>query len=209
MRQTTALPEQDKSQQTGNTEVSQAQPTVGRFAEIPYDQFTPEQQEAYRSLIDAEGLKPGAALPSAPLKIWMSNPKVSKALAPLILYLHPGHFSLSLRERELAVCILTSKWHTPYTIYAHETFAKNSGMPPEMIDAVISGLPASFANEREQVIYEMATALANSRWISKGLFDRAVKALGHTGITDVTVLMGFYTAVSLTVGFYDVPAPQG
>jgi 4-carboxymuconolactone decarboxylase len=207
MKQTTASPAKDKSQQTGKAEVSQAEPTVGRFAEIPYDQYTPEQQEAYRTLIEAEGLEPGAALPSSPLKIWMSNPKVSKALAPLISYLHPGRFSLSLRERELAVCILASKWHTPYTIYAHETFATTSGMPPEMIDAVISGLPASFANEREQVIYEMATALANSRWISKGLYDRAVKTLGHTGITDITVLMGFYTAVSLTVGFYDVPAP--
>jgi 4-carboxymuconolactone decarboxylase len=207
MSQTTTSPAQDKSQQTGETDVSQAQPTVGRFAEIPDDQYTPEQQEAYRTLIDAEGLAPGAALPSAPLKIWMTNPKLSKALAPLIWHLHPSHFSLSPRERELAVCILASKWHTPYTIYAHETFAKNSGMPPEMIDAVISGLPASFANEREQVIYEMATALANSRWIAKGLYDRAVKVLGHIGITDVTVLMGFYTAVSLTVGFYDVPAP--
>jgi 4-carboxymuconolactone decarboxylase len=206
MKQTTALPEQDKSQ-TRKTEVSQAQPTVGRFAEIPYDQFTPEQQEACSSLIDAEGLEPGAALPSAPLKIWISNPKLSKAVASLILHFRPSHHSLSQRERELAVCIIASKWHTPYTIYAHETFAKNYGVPPAMIDAVISGLPASFANEREQVIYEMATALANSRWISKGLYDRAVKALGHTGITDVTVLMGFYTAVSLTVGFYDVPAP--
>ncbi len=170
--------------------------------------MTPEQQEACRSLIDAEGLAPGAALPSAPLKIWISNSKLSKAVASLILHFRPSHHSLSQRERELAVCIIASKWHTPYTIYAHETFAKNYGMPPEMIDAVISGLPASFANEREQVVYEMATALANSRWISKGLYDRAVKALGHTGITDVTVLMGFYTAVSLTVGFYDVPAPE-
>jgi 4-carboxymuconolactone decarboxylase len=208
MTQTKALPEPDKSQQTGNTEVSQAQPTVGRFAEIPYDQMTPEQQEACRSLIDAEGLEPGAALPSAPLKIWISNPKLSKAVASLIWHLRHPHNSLSQRERELAVCILTSKWHTPYTIYAHETFAKNSGMPPEMIDAVISGLPASFANEREQVIYEMASALADSRWISKGLYDRAVKVLGHTGITDVTVLMGFYTALSLTVGFYVVRAPE-
>jgi 4-carboxymuconolactone decarboxylase len=180
---------------------------LGRFAEIAEDHWTPEQQEAYRSFIDAEGLEPGAALPSAPLKIWMSNPKLSQALASLISYLRPSHNSLSLRERELAVCIITSKWHAPYTIYAHEVFAKLSEMPPEMIDAVISGLPASFANEREQVIYEMATALANSRWISKGLHDRAVKALGHNGITDVTVLMGFYTAVSLTVAFYDVPAP--
>src|SRR5258705_7227381 len=98
MNQTTT-PQQHTSQQTGKTEVSQAQPTVGRFAEIPSDQFTPEQQEAYRSLIDAEGLQPGAALPSAPLKIWMSNPKLSKAVASLIWYLHPSHNSLSLRER--------------------------------------------------------------------------------------------------------------
>src|SRR6266851_8038286 len=112
-------------------------PNVGRFTEIPYDQLTPEQQEAYRTFIDAEGLEPGAALPSAPLKIWISNPKLSKAVTSLIWYLHPSHNSLSPRERELAVCILTSKWHTPYTIYAHEMFAKNYGMPPDMIDAVI------------------------------------------------------------------------
>jgi len=28
---------------------------------------------------------------------------------------------------------------------------------------------------------------------SRGLFDRAVEALGHEGITDVICLMGFYT----------------
>src|SRR5258708_28658849 len=208
MKQAKTLPEQDKWQQKGKTEVSQGQPTVGRLAEIHQDHWTPEQQEAYRSFIDAEGLEPGAALPSAPLKIWINNPKLSKAVASLISHFRPSQHSLSQRERELAVCIISSKWHTPYTIYSHETFARNYGLPSEMIDAVISGLPASFANEREQVIYEMATALANSRWISKGLYDRAVKVLGHTGITDVTVLMGFYTAVSLTVGFYDVPAPE-
>ena len=39
------------------------------------------------------------------------------------------------------------------------------------------------ARQREQVVYEMATCLVNSRWVPKGLFDRAVKALGHIGIT--------------------------
>src|SRR5260370_27193373 len=181
MKQTTTLSEQNKWPPTGKTEVSQAQPTVGRFAEIPQGHRTPEQQEAYRSYIDAEGLEPGDALPSAPLKIWMSNPKLSKAVASLIWHLRPSHNSLSPRERELAVCIISSKWNTPYTIYSHETFAKNYGMPPEMVDAVITGLPASFANEREQVIYEMATALANSRWISNVLYNRAVEGLGRSG----------------------------
>jgi 4-carboxymuconolactone decarboxylase len=71
---------------------------------------------------------------------------------------------------------------------------------------MLTGLPTSFDDKREQVIYEMATCLANSRWVSKGLFDRAVEALGHEGITDVICLMGFYSSVSMTLAFYDVPA---
>ena len=70
----------------------------------------------------------------------------------------------------------------------------------------MSGLPTSFTDTREQVVYEMASCLANSRWVSKGLYDRAVEALGHVGITDVICLMGFYTCVSMTLAFYDVPA---
>ena len=46
----------------------------------------------------------------------------------------------------------------------------------------------------------------NSRWVSKGLYDRAVKALGRVGITYVITLMGYYTSVSMTLAFYDVPA---
>ena len=52
----------------------------------------------------------------------------------------------------------------------------------------------------------MAICLGNSRWVSKGLYDRAVKELGRVGITDVITLMGYYTSVSMTLAFYDVPA---
>ena len=57
----------------------------------------------------------------------------------------------------------------------------------------LSGLQTSFDDKREQVVYEMAICLVNSRWVSKGLFERALEALGHVGITDVIGLMGFYT----------------
>jgi 4-carboxymuconolactone decarboxylase len=67
-------------------------------------------------------------------------------------------------------------------------------------------MPSLFEDEREQVVYEMAICLINSRWASKGLYDRAVNALGHVGITDVITLMGYYTSVSMTLAFYDVPA---
>ncbi len=32
------------------------------------------------------------------------------------------------------------------------------------------------------------------------------EALGHVGITDVITMMGYYTSVSMTLAFYDVPA---
>ena len=43
------------------------------------------------------------------------------------------------------------------------------------------------------------------RWVSRGLHERAVKALGHVGITDVITLMGHDTSVAMTLAFYDVP----
>ena len=52
----------------------------------------------------------------------------------------------------------------------------------------------------------MAVCLSNARWVSKGLYDRAVETLGHVGITDVITLMGHYTSVSMTLAFYDIPA---
>ena len=39
----------------------------------------------------------------------------------------------------------------------------------------------------------------------RGLYERAVKALGHVSITDVITLMGHYSSVAMTLAFYDVP----
>ena len=52
-------------------------PTFGRYAEIPYDAMTPEQQEAYRSVTEMRGPLGG------PNKIWVHNPKLAKVAAAL------------------------------------------------------------------------------------------------------------------------------
>ena len=174
-------------------------PTFGRYAEIPYDEMTPAQQEGYRALIESRGRLPG------PNKIYVHNPKLAKVMGPLGAYFRTG-YSLSEREREIAVCITNAKWHAGYPTSSHERSAKAAGLPAEKVEAILSGLTTSFDDKREQVIYEMGMCLVNSRWVGQGLYDRAVEALGHEGITDVICLMGFYTSVSMTLAFYDVPA---
>ena len=174
-------------------------PTFGRYAEIPYDQMTPEQQEGYRSLIESRGRLPG------PTKIWVHNPKLAKVAGPFGAHFQAGQYSLSEREREIAVCVITSRFHSAYPTAAHERRGKEVGLSADKVEAIIAGLPTSFTDEREQVVYEMAMALANARWVPRGLYDRAVKALGHVSITDVITLMGHYSSVAMTLAFYDVP----
>jgi 4-carboxymuconolactone decarboxylase len=174
-------------------------PTFGRYAEIPYDEMTPEQQDAYHKMLEARGRLPG------PNKIYIHNPKLANVMGPLGAYFRTG-YSLSEREREIAVVIICAKFHSVYPTNAHERAAKNAGLSSEQVEAMLSGLPTSFSDTREQVVYEMAVCLSNARWVSRGLYDRAVAALGHEGITDVTTLMGFYSSVSMTLEFYDVPS---
>jgi 4-carboxymuconolactone decarboxylase len=174
-------------------------PTFGRYAEIPYEQMTPEQQDGYRAMIETRGRLPG------PNKIYVHNPKLAKVMGPLGAHFRTG-YSLSEREREIAVCIITSKIQAADPTGAHERAGKAAGLPHDTVEALLSGLPASFTDTREQVVYEMATCLANARWVAQGLYDRAVQALGHVGITDVITLMGFYSSVAMTLAFYDVPA---
>ena len=96
-------------------------PTFGRYTEIPVDQMTPEQQEGYRSLIETRGRLPG------PNKIYVHNPKLAKVIGGLGRHMRTG-FSLSLREREIAVCVITSHWRSGYPTAAHERIAKQAGL---------------------------------------------------------------------------------
>jgi 4-carboxymuconolactone decarboxylase len=188
------------STRTGELKMSD-KPTFGRYAEIPVDAMTPDQREGYRFLVDG----PRGRLPG-PYKVWVHNPKLLRAAAPLGQHFTPDQSSLSEREREIAVVVITSQWHSAYPNAAHEKRGKEVGLPGATVEAIIAGLPASFPDAREQVVYEVAMALAGGQLVSQGLYDRAVKVLGHERISDMIVLMGYYTAVSLTMNFYAVPA---
>src|SRR2546421_13071324 len=96
-------------------------PTFGRSAEIPYDHMTPEQQAGYRSMLEVRGRLPG------PNKIYVHNPKLAKVMGPLGAYVRTG-YSLSEREREIAVCITTSQWHAAYPTNTHERAGKAAGL---------------------------------------------------------------------------------
>ena len=67
---------------------------------------------------------------------------------------------------------------------------------------------ASTSSIRLSSALDAASSIARvgGRLVPQGLYDRAVTVLGHETVTDMVVLMGYYTAVALTMNFYAVPA---
>lgn len=174
--------------------------TFGRYQEIPLDQMTAEQRAAYDFTIQQRGQVPG------PNKIWLQNPKLIDVIVPLGNY-YQGRSSLTKAEIEIATNLINAKWLAAYSNYEDEMIAERAGgLPAEKVQALIAGLPTSFDDPRQQVVYQITVALITPRVVPTGLYRRAVDLLGDAGLTDLTVLLGYFTCVSLTLRAYDVPS---
>lgn len=174
--------------------------TFGRYTETPADQMTPEMREAFDYTKRLRGLVPG------PHKIWAANPALLTTIAPVGAYYQTAS-TLSKAEIEIATCVICGRWGAAYSSFEHEKIGAILGnLDPAQVESLIAGLPAGFDDPRQQVVYDLSSALAAARIVPQGLFRRARQLLGDAGITDVTVLMGWFTAVSLTLMAYDVPS---
>ena len=190
----------DISQDKALLEDRDAFGTFGRFVETPVEQMPAEMREAFDFTTRLRGLVPG------PHKIWSTNPTLLKTIAPVGAY-YQSDSTLSKAEIEIATCVICGHWGAAYSSYEHEKIGVILGkLEPAKAEALIAGLPTEFSDPRQQVVYELSLTLAARRVVPLGLFRRAQSLLGDAGIADVTVLMGWFSAVSLTLMAYDVPA---
>jgi 4-carboxymuconolactone decarboxylase len=174
--------------------------TFGRFTETPADRMSPEMKGAYEFTRELRGLVPG------PHKIWLANPRLSQTIVPTGAY-YQTDSTLTKAEIEIVTNLTTGRWATPYANYEHEKIAvEKGGLAPETVEALIAGRPVSFDDPRQQVVYELTDTLVAPRFVPLGLYRRAEALLGDAGIVDVTVLIGWFTAVSMTLAAFDVPA---
>ena len=174
--------------------------TFGRFVETPASAMPPDMKDAYDFTRELRGLVPG------PHRIWLANPKLSRTIVPTGAY-YQRESTLTKAEIEIATNLVCGRWNSAYATYEHEIIGERDGhLQPRCVEALIAGLPTSFTDPREQVVYELATALLAPRVVPMGLYARAKELLGEAGIVDVTVLLGWFTMVCMTLGAFDVPA---
>jgi 4-carboxymuconolactone decarboxylase len=172
----------------------------GRCQERPLDQMGDDERKAHDLVMKARRMVPG------PYKIWLQNPRLTEAMLPIGLH-YQGRSSLSKAEIEIVVNLTNGKWLAAFSNHEHEWMAELlGGLPAEKVQALIAGLPTSFEDPRQQVVYEITSALLGPRVIPRGLYQRAIDLLGDVGLTDAIAFIGYFTTVSLTLRAYDVPS---
>src|SRR6201987_4044943 len=173
--------------------------TVGRYREVPVDQLAPEMKAAYEFPLGARGHLPG------PSKIWLANPRLLQTITPTGAYFQTES-TLTKAEIEIATNLINGKWHAAYSNAEHEQIGQAAGLAPQKVQALIAGLPTSFDDPRQQVVYELSSALIRPRVVPQGLYQRARELLGAKGLRHGTRLPGLFTGVSLTSAALDVPS---
>lgn len=174
--------------------------SFGRYKETPVDRMSPDEKDAYDFTMKLRGLVPG------PHKIWLANPTLARTIVPIGAYFQKES-SLTKAEIEITTNLINGKWLASYSSFEHEVIGEQQGkLPPKKIQALIANLPTSFEDEREQIVYELVSTLIKPRIVPQGMYQRAETLIGDRGIVDVTMLIGWFTGVSLTLNAYDVPA---
>ena len=174
--------------------------TFGRYQEVPVGEMPAAMKGAYDTTMRLRGQVPG------PHKIWLCNPVLSDTVVPVGAY-YQAHSTLTKAEIEIATNVVNGRWRAAYSNYEHEKIAEDAGgLPADKVEALIAGLQTSFSEPRQQVVYELAATLVAPRVVPLGLYRRAKALIGDAGIVDMTMLLGWFTGVSLTLAAFDVPA---
>ena len=174
--------------------------TFGRFRETPVSEMPADMKDAYDFTKGLRGLVPG------PHRIWLANPTLLKTIVPTGDY-YQKHSTLTKAEIEIVTNLTSARWHASYASYEHEKIGEEQGhLDPEKLQRLIAGLPVSFDDPREDVVYQLAYALVQPQIVSAGLYHRAKDLIGDAGIVDVAALIGWFTMVSATLNAFDVPS---
>ncbi len=170
-----------------------------RTAEIAPENRTPEQAAIIDAAIKGRGFLP------APFLVWLHRPQLATRWEALGTYLAKDT-TLSARELEIAVVVVTQRLNSAYPLSAHVKNLVREGHPAAVVEALKEGRVPELATERERVVYEIARTSTDPEPAPDELFNRAVAAIGRDGLADLLALIGYYTGVSVAMKLHRVPA---
>ena len=97
---------------------------------------------------------------------------------------------------------------SPFEWEAHEPHARTAGVPDEVIAAVRSDGPIDELPPRLAAVVEYSRELASTRRVSDDGYRAVVDVLGAEGTVELTVLVGYYALLAMTLAAHHIEDPD-
>jgi 4-carboxymuconolactone decarboxylase len=166
-------------------------------------QLDPKQRQVVEGILGRRGGRvPG------PFRFTLHCPEITEVMHPLgeVLRLKT---TFPLRLSELAIITTSRAWDCDYVFQAHAKIAIENGLSRTVAEAIANGERPRFDREDEEALYQYCTELLASHEIGDATYERARAMFGVEKLVELTLLIGYYSMVSMTLLAHRMPLPQG
>lgn len=174
-----------------------------RLRELGEQELTARQAEVVSEVISGRRGK----VP-APMIAWLRNPELARRgqrLGELLRF----ETTLEPALSELAILICGRHWTSHHEWTAHKKIALSVGVDPRTIEDIAAGRRPLTNSQREELVYQVSSALLASGRLEDALYRRGLEVLGELGMVELVAILGYYSLVALTLNAFEIGLPEG
>jgi 4-carboxymuconolactone decarboxylase len=175
-----------------------------RLGPIPPAQMTDLQKQ-----VVAEFTK---ARPDGPFGFWWGYLRVPEVVLPFLEIQTHIHSVMETEQGALgeklthfAMLIAARHWTQQVIWSLHDKSAIESGLKPEILDALASGRRPPGMSEDEDIVYDFCIELEQNHSVSDATYERMVARFGERGVAEATLIQGEYTIMSMFMNVARTP----
>lgn len=140
-----------------------------------------------------------------PYAAWIKRPKLAEGMFNTLIALRDLSV-LPRRTRMVATITVIRHWGAEYAWGVNKPLALDAGVPAAVVEAIEARRTPEFSDANDRIAWQVATELLNDRKLSDETFAQGATALGDDALVELIAVVGYFSAVALTVVAYDIKA---
>lgn len=184
----------------------------GRFPLLAPHELSDQQRDLYDAIAGPPrgdgpfALADEAGCLTGPFNALLHSPAIGDAVQAVGAVLRFGG-SLPDRTRELVICAVAAELESAYEWYAHSRVATSVGVSGTELEKLHDGESPDTLTADEGAALGLTRALLRGKTVGPEVHAAALEHFGHGGITEISVLVGYYRLLAGILAAGDVPLP--
>ena len=168
-----------------------------RISSLETGEMSAEQLKVYNKIISGPRGKFGGPFPAL-----LRLPKAADIIQALGSWLRfeskmPSHL------REIVILMTAHQWNCKIEWEAHAIIAEREGVSRNLIDSIKLNKIPNNVSEKELAVIKFCNELEKNKFISDSTYFSTVDILGLDSIIEVTIILGYYSMLSMLLNIFE------